>query len=163
MIGPGKNLSAPCTRSGQAPYGKVSYLLRDKYISFQNQVMASDITYIKNPLGMMYFTAVIDLYSRKILSRRLSDCMRTDFCLECVREAFEKYGVPALFNTDCGFQYTGGEFIEVLKSYNVAIGMDGIGRCKDTVFVERTRRTLKYERIFFRDYRSEEELRKLLE
>ena len=100
--------------------------------------MATDITYIKTPWGMMYFTAVIDLYSRKILSWRLSDSMRTDFCLECVREAFEKYGVPAVFNTDCGSQYTSGEFIGLLKSYNVEISMDGIGRCKDNIFVERT-------------------------
>ena len=150
------------TRSGKAPYGKFPYLLRNKFIAFPNQVMATDITYIKTPWGMMYFTAVIDLYSRKILSWRLSDSMRTDFCLECVREAFEKYGVPAVFNTDCGSQYTSGEFIGLLKSYNVEISMDGIGRCKDNIFVERTWRTLKYEWIFLRDYRSEEELRKLL-
>ena len=136
------------TRSGKAPYGKFPYLLRNKFIAFPNQVMATDITYIKTPWGMMYFTAVIDLYSRKILSWRLSDCMRTDFCLECVREAFEKHGVPAVFNTDCGSQYTSREFIELLKSYNVEISMDGIGRCKDNIFVERTWRTLKYERFF---------------
>ena len=88
------------TRSGKAPYGKFPYLLRNKFIAFPNQVMATDITYIKTPWGMMYFTTVIDLYSRKILSWRLSDSMRTDFCLECVREAFEKYGIPSVFNTD---------------------------------------------------------------
>ncbi len=151
------------TRSGKAPYGKFPYLLRNKFVAFPNQVMATDITYIKTPWGMMYFTAVIDLYSRKILSWRLSDSMKTDFCIECVREAFEKYGVPAIFNTDCGSQYTSGEFIELLKYYNVEISMDGIGRCKDNIFVERTWRTLKYEWIFLRDYRSKEELRNLLD
>ena len=150
------------TRAGKAPYGKFPYLLRNKFISFSNQVMATDITYIKTSWGMMYFTAVIDLYSRKILSWRLSDSMKTDFCLECVKEAFEEYGVPAIFNTDCGSQYTSAAFVELLQSYNVEISMDGIGRCKDNIFVERTWRTLKYEWIFLRDYSSAEELRKSL-
>ena len=150
------------TRAGKAPYGKFPYLLRNKFISFSNQVMATDITYIKTSWGMMYFTAVIDLYSRKILSWRLSDSMKTDFCLECVKEAFEEYGVPAIFNTDCGSQYTSATFVELLQSYNVEISMDGIGRCKDNIFVERTWRTLKYEWIFLRDYSSAEELRKSL-
>ena len=150
------------TRSGKAPYGKFPYLLRNKFIAFPNQVMATDITYIKTSWGMMYFTAVIDLYSRKILSWRLSDSMKTDFCLECVKEAFEEYGVPAIFNTDCGSQYTSATFVELLQSYNVEISMDGIGRCKDNIFVERTWRTLKYEWIFLRDYSSAEELRKSL-
>lgn len=150
------------TRSGKAPYGKFPYLLRNKFIAFPNQVMATDITYIKTAWGMMYFTAVIDLFSRKILSWRLSDTMQTGFCIECVKEAFEAYGVPAIFNTDCGSQYTSGEFIELLRSYNVEISMDGIGRCKDNIFVERTWRTLKYEWIFLRDYNTEEELRKSL-
>lgn len=150
------------TRAGKAPYGKFPYLLRNKLISFSNQVMATDITYIKTSWGMMYFTAVIDLYSRKILSWRLSDSMKTDFCLECVKEAFEEYGVPAIFNTDCGSQYTSATFVELLQSYNVEISMDGIGRCKDNIFVERTWRTLKYEWIFLRDYSSAEELRKSL-
>ena len=150
------------TRSGKAPYGKFPYKLRGKFIRFSNQVMATDITYIKTPRGMMYFTAVIDLFSRKILSWRLSDNMKVDFCMECVKEAFETYGVPAIFNTDCGSQYTSAAFVELLQSYDVEISMDGIGRCKDNIFVERTWRTLKYEWIFLRDYYSEEELRKSL-
>jgi len=150
------------TKQGKAPYGKFPYLLRNKFIRFSNQVMATDITYIKTSWGMMYFTAVIDLYSRKILSWRLSDNMKVDFCLECVEEAFETYGVPAIFNSDCGSQYTSAAFIELLKSYEIQISMDGIGRCKDNIFVERTWRTLKYEWIFLRDYRSEDELRKSL-
>ena len=88
--------------------------------------------------------------------------MKTDFCLECVKEAFEEYCVPAIFNTDCGSQYTSAAFVELLQSYNVEISMDGIGRCKDNIFVERTWRTLKYEWIFLRDYSSAEELRKSL-
>lgn len=146
------------TKAGKAPYGKFPYLLRNKFVRFPNQVMATDITYIKTRWGMMYFTAVIDLYSRKILSWSLSDNMKVDFCIECVKEAFETYGVPAIFNSDCGSQYTSAAFVELLQGYNVEISMDGIGRCKDNIFVERTWRTLKYEWIFLRDYTSEEEL-----
>lgn len=88
--------------------------------------------------------------------------MKVDFCMECVKKAFETYGVPAIFNTDCGSQYTSAAFVELLQSHDVEISMDGIGRCKDNIFVERTWRTLKYEWIFLRDYYSEEELRKSL-
>jgi len=147
------------TRPGKRPYGKFPYLLRNRTAQFVNEIWATDITYISTPDGMMYFTAVIDLYSRKILSWRLSDNMKADFCIECVREAVERYGIPAIFNTDCGSQYTGGEFIELLLSYKIRISMDGVGRCKDNIFVERTWRTLKYEWIFLRDYNSEQELR----
>lgn len=150
------------TKAGKAPYGKFPYLLRHKIIRYPNQVMATDITYIKTKWGMMYFTAVIDLFSRKILSWRLSNSMAVDFCLECVKEAFDTYGVPAIFNTDCGSQYTSAAFVEQLQSYGVAISMDGIGRCKDNIFVERTWRTLKYEWVFLRDYDCEEDLRRSL-
>lgn len=150
------------TQAGKAPYGKFPYLLRHKVIRYPNQVMATDITYIKTKWGMMYFTAVIDLFSRKILSWRLSDGMAVDFCLECVKEAFDTYGVPAIFNTDCGSQYTSAAFVEQLQFHGVDISMDGIGRCKDNIFVERTWRTLKYEWVFLRDYNCEEDLRRSL-
>ena len=133
-----------------------------KYNIAQSTLSEWITMFLEGPWGMMYFTAVIDLYSRKILSWRLSDSMKTDFCLECVKDAFEEYGVPAIFNTDCGSQYTSAAFVELLQSHNVEISMDGIGRCKDNIFVERTWRTLKYEWIFLRDYSSAEELRKSL-
>jgi len=100
----------------------------------------------------VYFTAVIDLYSRKILSWRLSNTMDTIFCIECVQEAIGKYGIPAIFNTDQGSQFTSKEFTTLLASYDIRISMDGIGRCLDNVFMERTFRTLKYECIFLNDY-----------
>ena len=133
-----------------------------KYNIAQSTLSEWITMFLEGPWGMMYFTAVIDLYSRKILSWRLSDSMKTDFCLECVKDAFEEYGVPAIFNTDCGSQYTSTAFVELQQSHNVEISMDGIGRCKDNIFVERTWRTLKYEWIFLRDYSSAEELRKSL-
>jgi len=110
------------------------------------------------PWGMMYYTAVIDLYSRKILSWRLSGNMNIDFCLEVVKDAIAEYGVPAIFNTDCGSQYTSREFIQLLQSYKIEISMDVICRCKGNILVERTWRTLKYEWIFLRDFNTKAEL-----
>lgn len=89
--------------------------------------------------------------------------MDVGFCLDCVYDAVEQYGVPAIFNTDNGSQYTSKEFIELLQSYDIQISMDGIGRCKDNIIVERTWRTLKYEWIFLRDYQTYEELENGLE
>lgn len=84
--------------------------------------------------------------------------MKVGFCLDCAYEAFETYGVPAIFNTDCGSQYTSREFVRLLQSYDIRISMDGVGRCRDNIYVERTWRTLKYEWVFLRDYRTYEEL-----
>jgi len=151
------------TRMGKRPYGKFPYLLRNRHIRYCNEAWATDITYIRTPKGTVYFTAVIDLYSRKILSWRLSDKMDVSFCLECVYEAIDEYGIPAIFNSDNGSQYTSREFIELLQSYDIQISMDGVGRCKDNIYVERTWRTLKYEWIFLRDYQTYKELEKGLE
>lgn len=148
------------TRNSKRKGAKFPYLLRNRKISFVNEVYATDITYIKLPGGMVYFTAVIDLYSRKILSWRLSNTMDTQFCIDCVKEAFEKYGEPAIFNTDAGAQYTSKEFVAMLQDHEIQISMDGIGRCLDNVFIERTFRTLKYECIFLHDYNTMTELSK---
>ena len=84
--------------------------------------------------------------------------MDTIFCIECVMEAIEMYGIPAIFNTDCGSQYTSKEFVSMLQSFGIQISMDGIGRCLDNIFIERTFRTLKYECIFLHDYATMTEL-----
>lgn len=107
---------------------------------------------------MVYYTVVIALFSRKILSWRLSRTMDVGFCLDVLQEALEKYGIPATFNTDCGSQYTSKEFTTLLREYGIRISMDGVGRCKDNIIVERTRRTLRYEWVFLRDYTSYEQL-----
>jgi putative transposase len=146
------------TRASKRKEGKYPYLLRNRQIRYVNECWASDITYIKLPSGMVYFTAVIDLFSRKILAWRLSNTMDTIFCIECVQEAIQKYGIPAIFNTDMGAQYTSKEFITLLQSYDIRISMDGVGRCLDNVFIERTFRTLKYECIFLNDYSTMTEL-----
>ena len=151
------------TRPSKGKVNKYPYLLRNRKIRYVNEVWATDITYIKLGGRMVYFTAVIDLYSRKILSWRLSETMDTGFCLDAVMEAIIKYGIPAIFNTDAGSQYTSNEFTSLLKEHEIQISMDGIGRCKDNIIVERTWRTLKYEWIFLRDYQEYSQLEKGLE
>jgi len=146
------------SRPPKTKYKKFPYLLKDKTISYVNQVWATDITYIRLPHGMVYLVAIIDLYSRKILSWRLSDNMETEFCLECLHEAVYKYGIPAIFNSDCGSQFLSNDFIEALQSYSIEISNDGVARCLDNIYVERTWRTLKYECIFLHDYRTMNEL-----
>ena len=147
------------TRSGKVKAGKYPYLLRNRKAKFVNEIWATDITYIRLPKGMVFFTAVIDLYSRKILSWRLSNTMNVSFCIDCLTEALQKYGVPAIFNTDSGSQYTSEQFTSLLKKNGVLISMDGVGRCLDNIFVERTWRTLKYECIFLHDYNTMTKLR----
>ena len=146
------------TRTAKGGYRKYPYLLRGRKIRYANEVWATDITYIKLLGRTVYFTAIIDLRSRKILSWRLSESMDVSFCLDALVEAIAKYGVPAIFNTDCGSQYTSDAFTGVLEENGIQISMDGIGRCKDNIIVERTWRTLKYEWVFLREYGSIEEL-----
>jgi len=146
------------SRPPKTTYIKFPYLLRGKKISYVNQVWATDITYIRLPHGMVYLVAIIDLYSRKILSWRLSENMETEFCLECLHEAVSKYGIPAIFNSDCGSQFLSNDFIEALQNYSIEISNDGVARCLDNIYVERTWRTLKYECIFLHDYQTMNEL-----
>lgn len=146
------------TRPSDHPYGKFPYLLRNRAIKFVNEVWATDITYIKLPGGMVYLTAVIDLYSRKILAWRLSNTMDVAFCIACIEEAIGKYGIPAIFNCDQGSQYTSKEYISLLQSYGIRISMDGRASWRDNVLVERSWRTLKYECIFLNDWTSMPEL-----
>lgn len=151
------------TRPPKGRFQKYPYLLKDKPIRFVNQVWATDITYVKLPHGMAYLIALIDLYSRKILSWRLSDTMKVDFCLEALYEAIENYGVPAIFNTDCGSQFTSDDFTGVLKAFGIEISMDGVGRCLDNIRVERTWKTVKYEFVFLHEWSSIGQLEKGLE
>ena len=150
------------TRPAKGGYRKYPYLLRGRKIRYANEVWATDITYIKLPGRMVYFTAIIDIRSRKILSWRLSESMDVSFCLDALVEAIAEYGVPAIFNTDCGSQYTSDAFTGVLEENGIQISMDGVGRCKDNIIVERTWRTLKYEWVFLREYGSFEELEESL-
>lgn len=139
---------------------KYPYLLRGKKIRHVNQVWATDISYMRLPSGMVYVVAIIDLFSRKILSHWVSNTMDVAFCKECLYEAIERYGVPAIFNSDQGCQFTSLEFLATLEDLGVEISMDGVGRCLDNVFMWKTWWTLKYEHIFLHDYRTLGKLRR---
>lgn len=138
---------------------KYPYLLNDITLRYPNQVWASDITYIKHKGSFMYLSAIIDLYSRKILSWKLSNTMDISICTDVLNEALVNYGVPEIFNTDQGSQYTSRAFTWILINKGVRISMDGKGRCLDNIFIERFWRSLKYENIFIHDYKSVTDLK----
>ena len=150
---PKPNLSRP-----RKSHKKYPYLLRGKQIRYPNQVWATDVTYIRLPGGFVYLAAIVDLYSRKVLSWRLSNSMDASFCVAALKEAIERYGVPAIFNSDQGSQFTSDAFIGVLEEHHIKISMDGTGRALDNVYVERLWRSLKYEDIYLNSYESLGEL-----
>ena len=132
---------------GGAGHKVYPYLLRNVAIERANQVWSTDITYIPMPNGFMYLTAVIDWYSRYVLSWRLSNTLDGEFCLEALDEALRR-GCPEVFNTDQGVQFTSASFTGRLEAAGAKVSMDGKGRCLDNVFVERLWRTVKYEYVY---------------
>jgi len=124
------------------------YLLNDMIIDRVNQVWSMDITYIRLNQGFVYLAAVIDWYSRYILSWKLSTSLESDFCVEALEEALEQYGKPDIFNTDQGVQFTSERFVGMLSREGIQISMDGKGRALDNVFIERFWRSLKQEKIY---------------
>ena len=135
------------------------YLLKNLTIDSPNQVWCSDITYVPMKKGFMYLTAIMDWHSRKVLSWKLSNSLETSFCVEALEEAIETYGLPAIFNTDQGAQYTSQEFTNALKKYNIKISMDGKGRWVDNVMIERLWRTVKYECMYLQEFNCIKHLR----
>ncbi len=135
------------------------YLLRDLAIERANQVWATDITYIPMAKGFMYLVAIMDWHSRRVLSWRVSNTLDTDFCIEALEEALQRFGAPDIFNTDQGSQFTSEAFTDVLKAHGIDISMDGKGRWVDNVFVERLWRSVKYEDVYLRAYETPTELR----
>ena len=124
------------------------YLLRGLQIDRPNQVWCSDITYIPMRRGFLYLVAIMDWSTRVVLSWRLSNTMDSDFCVQALEEALERYGKPEIFNTDQGSQFTSHSFTGVLREAGVKISMDGKGRFLDNVFIERLWRSLKYEKVY---------------
>jgi putative transposase len=151
---PGKRTSIAAKNHKKYPY-----LLRGKSVWLPNQVWATDITYIRLAGGYVFLSAIIDLFSRKVLSWRVSNTMDAEFCISALEEAIVIYGVPAIFNTDQGSQFTSDAFLGVLQSHGIRISMDGKNRALDNVIVERFWRTLKYEDIYLRDYQNMGELK----
>ena len=135
------------------------YLLRNLPITRVHQVWSCDITYIPMAHGFLYLVAVIDWYSRMVLSWRLSNTMDKSFCVEALNEALDTYGRPEIFNTDQGVQFTCEAFITTLSDQGIRISMDGKGRCLDNILCERLWRSLKYEEIYLRAYETTVEAR----
>jgi len=129
------------------------YLLRGVKIDHVDQVWSADITYIRMRAGFLYLTAVIDWFSRYVLSWQLSNTLESSFCVEAL-EAALKIKQPEIFNTDQGTQFTSEDFTGILKDRDIAISMDGRGRCLDNIFVERLWRTVKYEEVYLHDYQT---------
>jgi putative transposase len=152
----------PNTSKGHPDHKVYPYLLRGLIIDRPNQVWCADITYIPMAKGFVYLVAVMDWFSRRVLSWRLSITMDTDFCVEALREAVGRYGQPEIFNTDQGVQFTSAAFVDELASRGVQISMDGKGRYLDNIFIERLWRSLKYEEVYIKAYDSVAEARRSL-
>jgi putative transposase len=128
------------------------YLLRDVEITYVDQVWSTDITYIPMAKGFIYVVAIIDWFSRKVLSWRQSNTMDVHFCLDALDEALRRFGKPDIFNTDQGSQFTREAFTGRLKQAGIKISMDGKRRWIDNVLVERLWRSLKYEEVYLKAY-----------
>jgi len=152
-MAPGPNTSRAHPRHKVYPY-----LLRGVPVTRPNQVWSTDITYIRLARGFAYLVAIIDWYSRKVLSWRISNSMDASFCVDCLEDALRQHGKPELFNSDQGSQFTSTAFTDVLKRKGVAISMDGRGRALDNIFVERLWRTVKYEDVYLKGYANMAEL-----
>ncbi len=135
------------------------YLLRRLPVIRPNQVWAMDITYIPMKRGFVYLACVVDWFTRRVLSWRLSITLEVDFCIEAVEEALARHDKPDIFNTDQGSQFTSIAFTQVLKDAKIAISMDGKGAWRDNVFVERLWRTIKYEEVYLHAYSNVPEAR----
>jgi putative transposase len=150
-IYPKPNLSRP--RAGSQKY---PYLLRGLAINRPDMVWCTDITYIRTAKGFVYLVAVMDWYSRYVISWELSNTLDSDFCVSALRRALLK-GCPSIFNSDQGVQFTSEDFTDVLKGRDIRISMDGRGRAMDNIFIERLWRSVKYEDIYLHEYNGMQE------
>jgi putative transposase len=134
------------------------YLLRNLAINRANQVWSTDITYLPVLRGHFYLVAVMDWWSRKVLSWRISNSLDVAFCIEALQAALAEYGSPEIFNSDQGSQFTSIEFTDCLRAAEVSISMDGRGRYQDNIFIERLWRSIKYELIYLNEFKNGMEL-----
>lgn len=142
---------APKTSAPHPAHRIYPYLLRNVAVDRPDHVWCADITYIPVRRGFLYLVAIMDWATRHVLAWRLSNTMDARFCIEALNEALAEYGKPEIFNTDQGSQFTSLDFTGVLKDANVAISMDGRGRCMDNIFIERLWRSLKYEAVYLHE------------
>ena len=146
-MAPGPHTSRPHPEHKVYPY-----LLRGVAVVRPNQVWSTDITYIRLAHGFVYLVAIIDWYSRRVLSWRISNTMEAVFCVDCLEDAIRTHGKPEIFNSDQGSQFTSDAFTGVLKRENITISMDGRGRAFDNIFVERLWRSVKHEDVYLKGY-----------
>ena len=148
----------PKPRLSQASkeHRKYPYLLKGLSIDRSNQVWATDITYIRLSSGFVYLVAIIDLYSRYVLSWEISTTLDKEFCLKALQKAL-LVSTPEIFNTDQGVQFTSEDFIKILEDKGIKVSMDGKGRAFDNIFVERLWRTVKYEEVYIHSYQTVKE------
>ena len=149
----------PRTTKPEPGHKVYPYLLRGIEVTRPNQVWAMDITYIQMARGFVYLAVVLDWFSRRVLSWRVSITMEAAFCVETLEDALARHGKPEIVNTDQGSQFTGDAFTSVLKQNGIAISMDGKGAWRDNVFVERLWRSVKYEEVYLKAYDSVSEAR----
>lgn len=142
----------PHTSRRQPQHPVYPYLLRRYPPRAPNDAWAADITWVPMPIGFMYLVAVIDWYSRFVLSWALSNTLETAFCLTALEQALGAHGTPGIFNTDQGCQFTSQRFVQRLEAEAIAISMDGRGRVFDNIFVERLWRSVKYESIYLHEF-----------
>lgn len=142
----------PNTSKPQPQHKVYPYLLRGVAVTRPNQVWSTDITYIRLARGFANLVAVIDWYSRKVLSWRLSNSLDASFCVDCLEDALREHGRSEVFNSDQGSQFTSVSFTGVLKREGAAISMDGRGRALDNIFVERLWRNVKHEDVYLKGY-----------
>jgi putative transposase len=152
-MAPGPHTSRPHPEHKVHPYR-----LRGVPVVRPNQVWSTDITYIRLAHGFAYLVAIIDWYSRRVLSWRISNSMEAVFCVDCLEDALRHHGAPEIFNSDQGAQFTSTAFTDVLKREGVTISMDGRGRAFDNIFVERLWRSVKHEDVYLKGYASMGEL-----
>jgi putative transposase len=159
QLGLASNQPGPNTSKSHPAHIKFPYLLRGMVLLRPLEVWSADITYIRLPQGFVYLVAVIDWFSRFVLSFRLSNSLEMSFCLDAFEEAISCYGSPKIFNTDQGVQFTSEDFVKAVLSKNILFSMDGRGRALDNIFVERLWRSLKYENVYLQDYQNVSEAR----
>jgi putative transposase len=148
----------PATSRPHPQHTIYPYLLRGLAVGWPNQVWSADITYVRLARGFVYLAAVIDWYSRKVLAWRVSNTLDSGFCVDCLGQALQDFGLPEIFNSDQGCQFTSESFTGALKAHGIAISMDGRGRALDNIFVERLWRSVKYEDVYLKGYAGVPEL-----
>ena len=148
----------PNTSKAHPQHKVYPYLLHGMKVDRPNQVWSTDITYIRLAHGFVYLVAIIDWYSRKVLSWRLSNTMETHFCIDALHQAIQQFGRAEIFNSDQGAQFTSNAFTQVLREHEILISMDGRGRALDNIFVERLWRSVKYEDVYLKRYERLHEL-----